>query len=437
MAAKKKTELEELEETKVTEIAEETADTTGETEEKTETKPAKKAAAKKKPAKKTATAKKTAGKKGKEAKAEPETEKPAEAEAPEAKAPKMVDVLSITQVGGSVNVTASIEPAAEPQEKPVSRKAPKAKEEPAKKPRKTRAKAEKSQERHGVLLINPDDSQRLSEHEAAIMDLVQSAQYHIPLTGKLSGVETVDDHYVGVLFHHDIKVIIPAEMFIRPDDIHKRDDVTLREFYGTSLRYRLGAEIDYTVTKFDEESGVAVASRLDAMDTRIRRFWNGVDREGNKWIYPGALCEARVVSVHNYSVIVEVFGREIQIPLGELAYKYTNSAKLDFKNGERVVVRILTIEQEKGRVNVTASIKQARENPMKEACKRYVEGNTYVGTVTNVTGNGVFVALGDEVTCLAKPPMTERVYAGATVSVFITNISEKTHRISGYVSHIL
>lgn len=56
------------------------------------------------------------------------------------------------------------------------------------------------------------------------------------------------------------------------------------------------------------------------------------------------------------------------------------------------------------RIRVSASIKQAGENPYEKALRRYSVGNRYVGTVSMVDMNGVFVSLDGGIDCLCSYP---------------------------------
>ena len=46
------------------------------------------------------------------------------------------------------------------------------------------------------------------------------------------------------------------------------------------LTKRLGAEVDYIVKGIDPASGIAAASRLDAMKAKRKQYYLGTDRMG-------------------------------------------------------------------------------------------------------------------------------------------------------------
>ncbi len=76
-----------------------------------------------------------------------------------------------------------------------------------------------------------------------------------------------------------------------------------------------------------------------------------------------------------------------------------------FQPGQRILVKILSIDRsDRTRIRVSASIKQAGENPYEKALRRYSVGNRYVGTVSMVDMNGVFVSLDGGIDCLCSYP---------------------------------
>ena len=85
---------------------------------------------------------------------------------------------------------------------------------------------------------------------------------------------------------------------------------------------------------------------------------------------------------------------------------------------------------------VTASVKQASENPYEKALKKYAVGNRYVGTVSLVDLSGVFVSLDGGIDCLCTHPKRGRPPRGARVTVRILGINNETNRIWGVITHM-
>ena len=271
-----------------------------------------------------------------------------------------------------------------------------------------------------------------------LLDLVESQKTGRILSGVIQGVEQTSDNpprSLAVIYHGEFKVIIPAEEAVEPPDDYRGR--TPEEVHHYMLTKRLGAEVDYIVKGMDAESGLAVGSRLEAMRARRKEYFFATDRDGNNLIHSGVVAEARIVSVIRAGIFVDLFGLEIYIPLKELSYQRWLDAAAHFQPGQRVLVKVLEINRiDKTQVKVIASVKQAGENPYEKALRKYAVGNRYVGTVSMVDANGVFVALDGGIDCLCSYPKRGRPPRGARVTVRILGINKESNRIWGAITHV-
>lgn len=271
-----------------------------------------------------------------------------------------------------------------------------------------------------------------------LLDLIESMKTKRILTGTIQGVERPEDNpnrSLAVIYHGDFKVIIPAEEAVEPpEDFRGRSESDIMHYMLTK---RLGAEVDYIVKGIDPKAGIAVASRLEAMAAKRKEYYFGTDRDGNNLIYNDVCAEARIVSVIRAGIFVDLFGLEIYIPLRELSYQRLLDASAQFQPGQRVLVKVLTVERsDPNQVKVTASVKQAGENPYEKALKKYSVGNRYVGTVSMVDTTGVFVSLDGGIDCLCSYPKRGRPPRGARVTVRVLGINKENNRIWGAITHI-
>ena len=179
----------------------------------------------------------------------------------------------------------------------------------------------------------------------------------------------------------------------------------------------------------------------EAVKARIPRDVIAAHKEGivRRIVLPAYhfQAEARVVSAIRAGIFIDLFGVESYIPLKELSYQRWMDAVAHFQPGQRILVKVLDVDRsDRGHVRVSASVKQAGENPYEKALRRYSVGNRYVGTVSMVDVNGVFVALDGGIDCLCGYPKRGRPPRGARVTVRILGINHETNRIWGAITHI-
>lgn len=306
----------------------------------------------------------------------------------------------------------------------------------ASKPRKRRASARPKP----VVSIDerPTVETEADKAKNDLLDLLESQKTGRILTGTIQGVERPADNpsrSLAVIYHGEFKVIIPAEEAVEPpDDYRGRLPEDVLHYMLTK---RLGAEVDYIVKGIDPGSGLAVASRLEAMKAKRKAYYLGTDRDGNNLLYSGVCAEARIVSVIRAGIFVDLFGLEIYIPLRELSYQRWMDAAAYFQPGQRILVKVLEVDRsDRNQIKATASVKQAGENPYEKALRRYSVGNRYVGTVSMVDTNGVFVALDGGIDCLCSYPKRGRPPRGSRVTVRILGINNDSNRIWGAITHI-
>lgn len=319
---------------------------------------------------------------------------------------------------------------------------PKSESDTEEKEVKTTTRRKRANTRTAVNVLSIDEH-RTVETEADkarndLLDLIESMKTQKILTGTIQGVEQPEDNpsrSLAVIYHGDFKVIIPAEeAVLPPEDNRGRSQEDVMHY---TLTKRLGAEVDYIVKGIDPQSGVAVASRLEAMAAKRKEYYFGTDRDGNNILYEGVCAEARIVSVIRAGVFVDLFGLEIYIPLRELSYQRLLDASSQFQPGQRVLVKILSIDRsDRNHIKASASVKQAGENPYEKALRRFSVGNRYVGTVSMVDTTGVFVALDGGVDCLCSYPKRGRPPRGARVTVRILGLNMESNRIWGAITHI-
>lgn len=279
-----------------------------------------------------------------------------------------------------------------------------------------------------------------TESEAAqnaLLDLIESMKTGRYLTDKIAGVEkhSGDGEPRAILFHGDYKVIIMASMLVNlPKDLR---DNSPNAVYHYLLTKRIGSEIDYVIKGIDNESGIAVASRKDAMNTKRRFYYLNQTPEGLYRIYEGLCCEARVMAVIIDGIFVDIFGVDVYIPLRELSYTRLPSAMGYYEPGDRVLVKITSLKRDDPeKIRVTASVKQVNANPIDKVIQKIEVGSSYAGTVSLTDERGIFVQLDMGAECRCRYPLRARPPKGARVVVKVNGTDAQSRHIWGVITYV-
>jgi len=283
----------------------------------------------------------------------------------------------------------------------------------------------------------------LDRYNAAHLALVNSSKAGLILTGVVEGVETYKSGLIVAVLHNGpFKVVIPSEEFTDnyPEFRAEMGYKSQREMVKIMLGKRIGSEIDYMVRgEVNTEEDVAIASRLEGMKRIRNAKYIRRDPQGKRYMYEGAIAEARVQVVARSGVIIEIQGVETFVAMEELSYTRCRDAGELFAVGDIKPAKILEIDinDETGEVTIKASLKAAEENPIMRMLPQLQKGGMYGGTVTVIKTYGVFVLLDNKCECLCKyPSFGNEPFAGSKVIIKLTSVDEKKLRIMGTISQV-
>lgn len=282
----------------------------------------------------------------------------------------------------------------------------------------------------------------MEEKEAYLwMELRNSLRTKRSLTGILGGVERTSSGLpLAIVYYKDMRVVIPAtEMNIRLEDHRESGDKELHNRYAQILSWMMGAEIEFTVSGLDRRSGSVVASRADAMRRKQRQFFLTPGRDGRPLVQEGTVAEARVIAVSERVVRVEIFGVEFPIFAREVAWEWVDDCNDYYGIGDRVLVKLLSIDRsDPGNIRLQASIRETVPNPAKENIKKCVVQGKYIGKVTDVNRNAIYVRLNVGVNVVALAVHDRRTPCRKDdVSFVVTRIDEEAGIAIGIITRII
>lgn len=159
-------------------------------------------------------------------------------------------------------------------------------------------------------------------------------------------------------------------------------------------------------------------------------------------IKPGDFVDATITRMANFGAFAQLApGVEGMIHLSELSWSRVENAEEAVSIGEKVKVKILNIEKDdKGRLKIGLSRKQAIEDPWDNVSERFKEGDVIEGVTRRLTPFGAFVELAPGIEGLAhvsELSWEKRIrhpedvlQVGAKIPVKIKNIAPGEKKIS-------
>lgn len=158
-------------------------------------------------------------------------------------------------------------------------------------------------------------------------------------------------------------------------------------------------------------------------------------------VKPGSVYEGVISGVMHFGLFVTVevpvdskgtLGHvEGLVHISEISWEKVTHPKDYHKVGERIKVKVLDIDAETGKLNL--SIKQLKDDPWLTIDERYKAGDTVTGVVSRVENFGVFVNVEPGVDGLihaSKLNPSQTFKKGDKISVVIESISAKDRRMS-------
>ena len=279
--------------------------------------------------------------------------------------------------------------------------------------------------------------------EDLIWHQIQTAFYtRRMLTGTIGGIEQMENGTtVAIADYKGFRVMIPLkEMMVdfNTGSTQRRE----REFLQRLSRVigsMLGAEIDFIVKGIDNDSRSIVGSRKDAMLKKRQIYYLDSNDDGNTWIYPGRIVQARVLGVMEKLIWVEVFGVECAIVARDLSWGWIGDARDHYSIGDKILVRVhevLGVTPEE--IGIRIDVKSLTPDTTKENLKKCRVQSKYAGKVTDIHKGVVFVRLSNGVNAIAHTCLDYRMPGKKDdVTFVVTRLDEERGVAVGIIPRII
>ena len=294
-----------------------------------------------------------------------------------------------------------------------------------------------------LTIVAKDDVETDQVKEDLIWHQIQSA-FHTRrmLTGTLGGVEQMDNGTtVAIADYKGFRVMIPLKEMVvalNTGTSHRQEREVLQRL-SRVIGGMLGAEIDFIVKGIDNDSRSVVGSRKDAMLKKRQIYYLDPNDDGNTWIYPGRIVQARVLGVMEKLIWVEVFGVECAIVARNLSWGWIGDARDYYSIGDRILVRvheILGVTPEE--IAIRIDVKSVTPDTTKENLKRCRVQSKYAGKVTDVHKGVVFIRLSNGVNAIAHTCLDFRMPGKKDdVTFVVTRLDEERGVAVGIIPRII
>lgn len=238
-------------------------------------------------------------------------------------------------------------------------------------------------------------------------------------------LEVVEYNKGGVLVDFEgLRGFVPASHLVELRRMRSQQRI---QQYKRSL---IGSRLLVKVIEVDRKRRRLVFSALAAQEEQRQQRLRTLE-EGQIFI------QARVVSVVNFGVFVDLDGIDGLVHISELDWRKVKHPSELFKPGDEIDVKVIGIDVEKERVSL--SRKALLPSPWTLLQEKYKPGSIVTGTVTRVLDFGAFVELPEDVVGLvhvseigysAPGSPKEIVKEGDNVIVRIMDINAEKERVS-------
>jgi small subunit ribosomal protein S1 len=182
-------------------------------------------------------------------------------------------------------------------------------------------------------------SHKLRQGAQARQALAVAAQTGIPVEGKVAGV--IKGGYEVTV--GGLRGFCPLSQM----DLRRAESA--EEYVGRVLEFR--------VTTFSENGRNLVLSRRRLLEERAAE----AAEETRKKIAPGAVLTGTVSSLADFGAFIDLGGVQGLVPLSELSHSRASRPADLLRIGDAVTVKVLRVDQEKGRISL--SLKRSRAIP--------------------------------------------------------------------------
>lgn len=219
--------------------------------------------------------------------------------------------------------------------------------------------------RNGDILI----STSLSHSNQGLQDIQLAQQNQVPVNGKVTG-ENKGGFEVTVF---------GKTCFCPISQIDTRFVEDKKTF--------IGQELQFLVEKVDGGGRNIVVSRAKLLKQEAEQKLEELESK----LDSNPILEGTIKDIAEYGAFVDLGGIDGFLHISELSYSRVNKVRDFLDKGDKVRVKVLSIETVKGKRRIALSMKAVESDPWEEMGSSLKEGASYSGKVTRLESFGAFI----------------------------------------------
>ena len=149
----------------------------------------------------------------------------------------------------------------------------------------------------------------------------------------------------------------------------------------------MGINQPFKILKIDRKQGNVVVSRRAILEATI----DVVREEVLSNIKEGQVMEGVVKNITDYGAFIDLGNVDGLLHVTDISWGRINHPSEILTLGQTIKVQVIKYNNESKRISL--GMKQLEDNPWKDIEKRFPQGKTFKGIVTNITDYGIFVEL--------------------------------------------
>ena len=261
-------------------------------------------------------------------------------------------------------------------------------------------------------------STSLSKSQQSDQDFAMARENGLPLKGKVTG-----ENKGGF----DV-MILGKKCFCPVSQIDTR-------FVENKAEY-IGKEFNFLVTKYSEGGRNILVSRSALLKREAElKIQELEDKLSEDLILTGTVKE-----IKDFGAFIDLGGIDGFLHISEMSYSRINKASDFLERGETVRVKVLSVEEVKGRKRISLSMKAAQDDPWSNISETVKEGQSFKGKVMRLESFGAFVEILPGIEGLihiSEMSWEKRIHhpsdilaPGDEVNVRVLDVNSATQRIS-------